>query len=112
STGINFEDFTLIDTAGLNEADGGEVPAGDAVAALVQLLKRIQDGVALLVFVKQRGRILKQDKDNYDMFVKEMVESKVPVVAIITGCEGSDMQRWPLENQAEFTAEGMDFKAV
>jgi len=115
STEIAFEEFNFIDTAGLNETDSGTVTAEASLLKLVKLLKSLQNGVALLVFVKRQGKLLAHDKANYDMFVNEMTKGAIPILCLITGCEedaGVDMQRWPTANEAHFNAAGMEFASI
>jgi len=116
------------DTAGLGEGSAGTITSADAIAALYKLLRNLNDGVNLLVFVMRVGRIVKTDEDNYKLFCKGFCASEVPIALVLThgdNCitdeddddEDSDpddiaesaMKSWLDRNRALFTANGLTF---
>jgi len=103
--------YQFFDTAGLNEAEGGgsTVQPQEAVSNLVSLLKNSREGFNLLIFVT-RGKILGSTKDNYDLFVRALTNYLIPVICVVTGCEGTDpMTDWVAQNQQHFTHKGLVF---
>jgi hypothetical protein len=53
---------------------------------LIELLKSLEGGVSLLVFVMEKGRIKKSLDENYKLFVDAICMKKVPVALMITHC--------------------------
>ncbi|KAF7987024.1 hypothetical protein HWV62_131 [Athelia sp. TMB] len=112
SYGVTIGDtkIRLWDTAGLNEGDYGKVDLKRAIAGLYHLATNLQNGVSLLVYC-MRGRITRATVANYMMFHKEICQSQVPIVLVITGLEQQEptMESWWKENEREFTNAKMEF---
>jgi len=88
------------DTVGLNEPRKGTVSAKEALRSLTKLLRTIESGVNLMIFVIRKGRITDTMATNYAVFVHGICGNKVPVVLAVTGCEAdADADSWYLENQ-------------
>jgi predicted GTPase len=105
--------YEFIDTAGLNESDYGTVTNQDAVCELVNLLKKSIEGFNLLIYVKERGRITQDDVKNYNLFVNTITGNKIPVIAVVTGCENErNLQNWVEQNKIKFEQSSMKFNAI
>ncbi|KAF5350022.1 hypothetical protein D9756_009151 [Leucocoprinus leucothites] len=99
---------TLWDTAGLDEGDAGKVPKADAIAQLYSLLRKLSDGVSLLMFVMRAPRIKDSAPKNWKLFQEVICQSKVPSVVVITGLENEDnMDRWWWDNKSTFQRYGI-----
>ena len=86
--------------------------ARDAIEELYQLIRQLDDGVTLLVFV-MRGRIKATTEDNYRLFYDIFCDKQVPIVMVVTGLEElDDMGQWWFENKPAFDQYKMSFKAV
>lgn len=78
-----------------------------AVTELINLLKSLDGGVSLLIFVIEKGRIKKSLNENYKLFVEAICMKSVPVVLVITHCEMETKQgSWWQENKAHFDKYG------
>ncbi|KAF9522865.1 hypothetical protein CPB83DRAFT_887277 [Crepidotus variabilis] len=104
STSINGVQFTLHDTSGLDEGEQGRVPHADAIVQLYSLLKRLNGGLSLLIFVmKAPARIRDSTKSNWRLFTEVMCRSNVPNALVITGLEQeANMDAWWPANQEHF----------
>jgi len=99
--------FYLVDTAGLEEGDQGRVPKSDAIVQLYTLLKQMEDGVSLLVFV-MRPKITDGVVNNWRLFQEVICKYQVPAVVIITGLENEeDMDDWWVMNKETFREYGI-----
>lgn len=119
--------FNLYDTVGLSEGGlsywkfleknfrltfvltvaEGTVKQEFAATELINLLKSLEDGVSLLIFVIEKGRIKKSLNDNYKLFVDTLCMKKVPVVLVITHCEMETILGvWFEENKIHFDKYG------
>jgi len=97
----------LYDTAGLEEGDQGRVPKADAIVKLYTLLKQLEDGVSLLVFV-MRPKITDSVVSNWRLFQEVICKSQVPTVIVITGLESEeDMDDWWVQNKETFRKYGI-----
>ncbi|XP_037032054.1 uncharacterized protein LOC119071289 [Bradysia coprophila] len=105
--------FNVYDTVGLSEGMSGTVRPDLAIKELMHLLQSLHHGVALLIFVIQKGRIKKSLNKNYNLFVDGLCMKNVPVVLVITHCEMETVPgTWWNENQQHFERYGMTFRAV
>ncbi|KDQ59852.1 hypothetical protein JAAARDRAFT_33424 [Jaapia argillacea MUCL 33604] len=103
----------LFDTAGLNEGSAGTVASPNAIANLYTLLRNMDGGINLLVFVVRGPRIKQSTFINYDIFYKAFCQEKVPIVLIVTGLEQEDsIPDWWHDNQEAFDKYKMIFKDV
>jgi len=102
--------YTLWDSAGLNEGEAGSVPATTALNHLRDLVENLKDGVSLLVYCIRGARYRDIIKVNYDLFTEIICQSEVPVVVVVTGLENeARMEDWWVENEREFTMRNMHF---
>ncbi|KAF9442785.1 hypothetical protein P691DRAFT_764883 [Macrolepiota fuliginosa MF-IS2] len=107
---IDGTQYVLWDTSGLNEGERGTVPMGEALYSLRNLVRKLEDGINLLVYVVRAGRYRNIIKNNYDIFTQIICEGKVPVVIVLTGLENErHMEDWWDANERMFTAPGMKF---
>ncbi|OXA48986.1 immune-associated nucleotide-binding protein 3-like isoform X1 [Folsomia candida] len=72
------ENYNLFDTVGLSEGSRGTMSQTSAVKQLITLLKSLEGGVSLLVFVMENGKITKSLDENYKLFVEAICMKKVP----------------------------------
>jgi len=87
--------------------DQGRVPKNEAIVQLFTLIKRLEDGVSLLVFV-MRGRIKESTISNWRLFQEVICKSQVRTVIVITGLEGEDdMDDWWFNNKEAFRGYGI-----
>ena len=85
----------------------GTLQQSSAVIQLIRLLKSPEDGVSLLVFVMEKGRIKKSLEENYKLFVDAICMNHVPVVLVITHCEQEAKPGvWWTENKQYFDRYG------
>ena len=74
---------------------------------LERLLKCLEDGVSLLIFVMEKGRIKDSLHENYNIFVDAICKKKVPVILLITHCEiDENMGSWWDKNKNHFDRYG------
>ena len=107
---IGGSEFRLHDTAGLNEGEDGTVPAKEAVVNLYKLIRRLEDGVSLLVYCVRGPKIKDTTVKNYKIFYEAFCQKQVPVAIVVTGLENEEsMEGWWAENEASFTKYGMRF---
>ncbi|KDQ62066.1 hypothetical protein JAAARDRAFT_189441 [Jaapia argillacea MUCL 33604] len=101
----------LFDTVGLNEGVGGTVTSPQAIAKLYSLLRDLDDGVNLLIYVV-RGRITDSTIVNYRLFYETFCRKKVPLVLLATGVENEDSpDQWLRENLEEYRRAEIDIAA-
>lgn len=102
--------LNIFDTVGLNEGAAGTVSAPKAIEGLYRLMRGLDNGVSLLVYVVRGPRLKNSARKNYEMFYEIFCEKKVPIVLVITGLEHEDdMDEWWKRNEAAFSEEGMRF---
>lgn len=81
----------------------GSVKQSAAVTKLIDLLKSLEDGVSLLIFVIKKDRIKKSTDENYKLFAKAICMDKVPILLVITNCEMEiEEGMWWSENKRFF----------
>ncbi|KAF8878689.1 hypothetical protein CPB84DRAFT_1793988 [Gymnopilus junonius] len=114
SVAIKGHTYNLHDTIGLGEDSTGTMGNSKAIVNLYNLLTLLSKngGVHLLVFVVRSGRLKETMKKNYDLFYKGFCETKIPIVVVVTGCEGesNDMDQWWGRNRQFFEKAGMTFR--
>jgi len=109
-TSVDGQCMRLWDTAGLNEAVRGTVPAKVAMQNLQGLVGALREGIALLVYCFRATRFRPSLKDNYDLVHGTICQGKVPIFIVITGLENElPMDAWWAENEADFSQSGMSF---
>ena len=110
---ISGSTFTIFDTVGLNEAPKGTVSPRQAIDNLYQLIRNVEGGLGLLVYVMRGPRIKSIAQQNYKLFYEGFCRKKVPIVMIVTGLEATeDMDGWWDENRGQFEAYDMHFNAI
>jgi len=101
-------EFRLHDTAGLNEGEDGIVPAKEALVNLYKLIRRLEDGVSLLVYCVRGQKIKDTTVKNCRIFYEAFCQKQAPIAIIVTGLESEEsMEGWWAENEASFTKYGM-----
>ncbi|KAF8963353.1 P-loop containing nucleoside triphosphate hydrolase protein [Flammula alnicola] len=87
---IRGRSYNLYDTIGLGEGSTGTAEGSKAIGNLYSLLSLLSTngGVHLLIFVVRCGRLTENIQKNYELFYKGFCETKVPIVVVVTGCEG------------------------
>ena len=107
---IDGQRVRLWDTAGLNEAERGTVPAKVAKQNLWTLASGLREGITLLVYCVRATRFRPKMKDNYNLVHGRICKGKVPIFIVITGLENEvPMDAWWVQNEAEFSRNGMSF---
>ncbi|KDQ59833.1 hypothetical protein JAAARDRAFT_33406 [Jaapia argillacea MUCL 33604] len=102
--------MNIFDTVGLNEGSEGTVQSADAIKNLYKLVRSMEDGVNLLVYVVKGPRIKESTSNNYRMFYEAFCQKKVPIVLVITGLENeSDPDDWWRKNFVTFRKYRMEF---
>ena len=106
--------YEFLDTAGLNEAEGGLVSHEQSCNNIFNLVSECIEGFNLLILVVRIGSILQADKDNYEIFCSELANNRIPVLCVITGCENEEptMMSYAERNQIHFSAKDMNFSAA
>jgi GTPase SAR1 family protein len=105
--------FNIYDTVGLSEGDAGRVPGRISIKSLYQLIRRVEGGVDLLVYVLRGPRIRGAARKNYLMFYEIFCKKKVPIVIVVTGLEEElDRQAWWKDNEEHFVKQDMAFAAA
>jgi hypothetical protein len=106
---IGGAEFKIWDTVGLNEGSQGTAPTAMAIENLWWLIKGLDNGVTLLLFV-MRGRITEKTHSNYKLFYEVFCGKAVRIVLVMTGMENEeDLQDWWLRNEGHYTKYGMKF---
>ena len=102
--------INVFDTVGLGEGKKGTVSAAKAIEALYQLMRGLDDGVSLLVYVVRGPRLSESIRKNYELFYEIFCQKKVPIVLVITGLENEDdMDGWWERNKEAYKDENMTF---
>lgn len=97
-------------TAGLNEEDNGTPSAKHSIINLYKLVKRLEDGISLLVYCVRGPEIKNSITRNYRLFHHGLCQQKVPIVLVVTGLEGEHpMDAWWEMNQAVFQKQQLVF---
>ena len=105
--------INVFDTVGLREGKKGRVPAAKAIEGLYRLMRGLDDGVSLLVYVVRGPRLSDSIRKNYELFYEIFCQRKVPIVLVITGLEHEeDMYGWWGRNEAAYRDEKMMFADV
>ncbi|KAF8662758.1 hypothetical protein AX16_001116 [Volvariella volvacea WC 439] len=95
------------DTAGLEEAEKGTVPNTNAIVALYNLLRKLENGVNLLIFCMRAPRISESAPKNWVLFNDIICNKKVPIVIVVTALElqseeQGGMDSWWYKNKGHF----------
>ena len=105
--------INVFDTVGLGEGKRGTVSTAKAIEALYQLMRGLDDGVNLLVYVVRGPRLSESIRKNYELFYEIFCQKKVPIVLVITGLENEDdMDGWWERNEEAYRDDNMTFYDV
>ena len=108
-------EYQFIDTAGLNEGSSGTVPSKTALTNLINLVLQNKAGFNLLIMVIKCGRIDAATERQYKLFANHLGCNVVPMILVVTCCEGENsLSAWSenTENQYALARYGMKFRAV
>jgi len=101
--------YTFWDTPGLNEAEGGNVPAQEAFKHLYRLVG--QCAINIIIYCVRGSRFTDIARVNYDLFYRIICEGNVPIVLVVTGLElENDMDLWWSRNKKTVERMGMTFE--
>jgi predicted GTPase len=84
---VNDENYIFYDTAGLNEANGRKK---EAVINLIDLFKKIKEGINLIIYVRKCDALNEIDEKNFTLIMDCLTENKVPCLCVNTWAEGED----------------------
>ncbi|KDQ59855.1 hypothetical protein JAAARDRAFT_33430 [Jaapia argillacea MUCL 33604] len=102
--------LNIFDTVGLDEGDMGSVASSEAIAKLYALVRDLDGGVNLLLYVVRGPRIQSSTRNNYRLFVEGFCQKKVPVVLLVTGMENEPSgEKWMKDNIGEYRKQKMEF---
>jgi hypothetical protein len=118
---ISGQVYRIFDTVGLNRPAQTQKwkpwghwrdVAKDTKHQLTKIIKNLDPGPNLLVYVMRAPQIPSTAQKNYRIFFGDVCEKQVPIVIIITGLEnrGNDMDGWWTENRKAFEGEKMFFR--
>ena len=100
----------VFDTVGLGEGRAGTAPALETIEALYRLMRGLEGGVSLLVYVVRGPRLSYSIRQNYELFYEIFCQERVPIVVVITGLENEeDMDGWWARNETAYSEENMTF---
>lgn len=103
----------LTDTAGLNEAKGGNVSAAESVRQLISLLRKSKKGYNLMIHVTNSSRLQASDQSNYDLFVKVIANLSIPTIRVVTKCDGyNPLSKNNLIWKEQYADLGMNYNGV
>ncbi|PVF98121.1 P-loop containing nucleoside triphosphate hydrolase protein [Serendipita vermifera] len=103
------EKFNVIEIVALSKASKDVDRTLDAVSNLWELVRLLEGGVNLLVYV-MRGRITESAMKNYKMFFEGFCQSQVPIVLVVTEMENeAQPEDWWERNKQFFNDYGMKF---
>ncbi|KIJ67581.1 hypothetical protein HYDPIDRAFT_38074 [Hydnomerulius pinastri MD-312] len=111
---IDGETYQLWDTAGLDEATMGKVPAPIAEENLKKFLRQLvkAEGIQLLIYCVRGSRATRALLRNYRIFYTAICRRKAPVVVVVTGLENykGSMDMWWTANEKELKKHRMRFQ--
>jgi len=99
--------YVFHDTVGLNDGTSTSISPEEAIRELYQLIRKIEGGVSLLVYV-HRGKIKPSQVTDYKLFSQVICENKVPTALVVTGLEQEDRGEWWDANKHLFDAQKID----
>ena len=107
---INEYHYVFHDTVGLDDGTSISLSPQEAIKALYQLLRKVEGGVSLLVYV-HRGKIKPSQVENYKLFSHVICKSMVPTALVVTGLEEVDlMDEWWQANKGLYDELGISTK--
>ena len=106
------KEVDVFKAVGLGQASGGTIPHQQAIAEVYQLVRQLESGIHLLIYVVQGPRITSATRRNYEMFYNIFCRQSVPIVVVITHMEDeNDPEAWWAANREAFDKEQMFFDA-
>ena len=107
---ISGQTYRVFETVSINKLGRGWLGRNDTRAAkeqLIKIIKGLDTGLNLLVYVMRAGEIMKTAADNYRLFHDVVCEGRVPIVVVITKLElrvdePGGMDHWWIENKPAF----------
>ena len=97
---INEYHYVFHDTVGLEDGTSVSMSPQEALTALHQLIRKVEGGISLLVYV-HRGKIKPSQVQNYKLFTQVICKSNVPTALVVTGLEEEEsMEAWWKTNKA------------
>jgi predicted GTPase len=101
--------FNIFDTIGF-DGGPGTLAAREAIEGVYKLIRQLDDGINLLVYVIQASRMNDLTRMNYKMFFELFCQKQVPIVIIVTGLgERDNRDNWWIENKTAFDMNEMKF---
>jgi len=103
--------YTFWDTCGMNEGEGGCVPAQRAADNLVNLLKGMS--VNLIIYFARGNRFLNEIQVNLYLFarIRRACGAKVPIALVVTGLEQERvMDEWWTRHQRDIKRLNLSFE--
>jgi GTP-binding protein EngB required for normal cell division len=87
--------YVFWDTCGLNEPSGGKVDKKKAILKLIELIKSLNDGLNLILYVRKAEALTELDQKNLEL-ITVFTENKIPVLIVNTNAddEKSVMNWW------------------
>lgn len=114
-------DLNIFDTVGMCESMEGTVPSEQAIKMFEKLTSDIDGGIHILLFCMKKGRLTQETRQAFKFFVKDLCDTKVPSLLVITRCEeeGQSLNAWweksrsILQNQLTYEiAEGVPVTTI
>ena len=117
---ISGQTYRVFETVSINKPGRGWLgrTRNDTRAAkeqLIKIIKGLNTGLNLLVYVMRAGEIMKTAADNYRLFHDVVCEGRVPIVVVITKLElrvdePGGMDHWWIENKPAFDELDLKFE--
>jgi predicted GTPase len=86
--------YVLWDTCGLNEPSGGKVDKKEAILKLIKLIKRLKDGLSLILYVRKAEALTELDQKNLEL-ITVFTEDKIPVLIVNTNADNEkNVMNW------------------
>lgn len=109
--------YQIFETVSINKPRRKWLGQNDTKAAkeqLIRIIKGLDTGLNLLVYVMRAPEIAKTAADNYHLFHNVVCGERVPIVVVITKLEAradsDSMDRWWIENKPAFDKLNLEFK--
>ena len=106
--------YIFFDTAGLNEANEGQVNHSDALKKLIDLIYKAKEGFNLVLFVRRSDVYKITDQQNYDLIIKSILGERGKFMCVNTygeqfASDANDQNRFWLDNKEELSGRGLIF---
>jgi GTP-binding protein EngB required for normal cell division len=114
---ISGQTYQVFETVSINKPGRKWLGKKDTRAAkeqLIRIIKGLDTGLNLLVYVMRAGEIMKTATENYRLFYEVVCEKQVPIVVVITKLESransERMDHWWIENEPAFDKLDLKFE--